>query len=69
MIAIRDFLGLCQNTYIKKVLKRFQMYDCKPIDTTVSKGENLCQDISPMTQDDIKKMACVPSASIVGRLI
>uniref|UniRef100_A0A2N9FJ35 Integrase catalytic domain-containing protein n=1 Tax=Fagus sylvatica TaxID=28930 RepID=A0A2N9FJ35_FAGSY len=37
----RKLLGLSQETYIRKVLKRFHMQDCKPIDTPVGKGDSL----------------------------
>ena len=33
----KKLLGLSQQTYIKKVLERFQMHNCKPIDTPVAK--------------------------------
>ena len=32
-------LGLSQKNYINKVLKRFGMQNCKPLDTPVAKGE------------------------------
>ena len=33
----KNLLGLSQKTYIKKVLERFQMHNCKPIDIPVAK--------------------------------
>lgn len=65
----KKLLGLSQQTYIKKVLERFQMSDCKPIDNPVVKGENLYQEMCPKTQDEIEKMARVPYASAVGSLM
>jgi hypothetical protein len=38
----KKLLGLSQQTYIKKILERFQMNDCKPIDNPIAKGEKLC---------------------------
>ena len=35
----RGILGLSQKSYIEKVLKKFGMRDCKPGDTSVSKGD------------------------------
>lgn len=35
----RGLIGLSQKSYIEKVLKRFGMHDCKPIDTPVAKGD------------------------------
>jgi len=60
---------LSQQTYINKVLERFQMYDCKPIDNPIAKSENLCLDMCPKTQDEIEKMAHVPYANVVGSLM
>ncbi|PKI68245.1 hypothetical protein CRG98_011381 [Punica granatum] len=37
----RRLLGMSQENYIKKILERFQMDNCKPCDTPVVKGENL----------------------------
>ena len=35
----QGILGLSQKGYINKVLKRFGLQSCKPIDTPVSKGD------------------------------
>ena len=37
----RRLLNLSQETYIKKVLERFQIQACKPVDTPVKKGSTL----------------------------
>lgn len=60
---------MSQKVYIEKVLKHFQMYYCKPIDTPVAKGENLCQDMCPKTPDEIEKLSHVPNVSVVGNLM
>ena len=65
----KKLLGLSQQTYIKKVLERFQMHNCKPIDTLVAKNESLSLDMCPKTQDEKEKMARVPYANAVGSLI
>jgi hypothetical protein len=65
----KKILGLSQQTYIKKVLERFQLYDCKPIDNPIAKSESLCLDMCSKTQDEIEKMARVPYANTVGSLI
>ncbi|XP_059455086.1 LEAF RUST 10 DISEASE-RESISTANCE LOCUS RECEPTOR-LIKE PROTEIN KINASE-like 2.1 [Corylus avellana] len=61
----KKLLSLSQQTYIKKVLERFQMYDCKPI----AKGENLCLEMCLKTQDEIEKMTRVPYANAIGSLM
>uniref|UniRef100_A0A2N9HL28 CCHC-type domain-containing protein n=1 Tax=Fagus sylvatica TaxID=28930 RepID=A0A2N9HL28_FAGSY len=62
----KKILGLSQQTYIKKVLERFQMSDCKPIDTPIAKNESLSQNMCPKTQDEQEKMARVPYANAIG---
>ena len=37
----KDILGLSQKGYIEKLLKRYNMQDCKPLDTPVAKGDKL----------------------------
>ena len=34
--------GLSQNNYIKNILKRFGMQDCKLDDNSIFKGDKLC---------------------------
>jgi hypothetical protein len=65
----KKILGLSQQTYIKKVLERFQMSDCKPIDTPIAKNESLSQNMCPKTQDEQEKMARVPYANAIGSLM
>ncbi|OMO52435.1 reverse transcriptase [Corchorus capsularis] len=65
----KRLLGLSQETYIKKILERFQMQNCKPIDTPIAKGETLSLQLTPKTSDEQKQMARVPYSSAVGSLI
>ena len=37
----KDILGLSQKGYIEKLLQRYDMQDYKPLDTPISKGDNL----------------------------
>ena len=62
----KKLLGLSQQTYIEKVLERFQMHNCKPIDTPVAKNESLSFDMYPKTQDEKEKIARVSYANAVG---
>jgi hypothetical protein len=69
----KKFLGLLQLTYVKKVLERFHMNDCKPIGNFNAKGEKLCLEMCPKNQDEIKKkkkkMARVPYANAIASLM
>jgi transposase InsO family protein len=62
-------LSLSQEPYINKVLERFNMKDCKPIDTPISKGEVLSQNLCPKTPQEKEQMKNVPYASAVGSLM
>ena len=65
----RRLLGLSEETYIGKILERFQMQSCKHIDTPITKGESLSLDICPKTPEDIEKIAHVPYSNAVGSLM
>ena len=45
----KRLLSLSQETYINKVLERFCMHDCKPMDTPIIKGEGLSHKLCPKT--------------------
>ena len=45
-------LSLSQKTNIKKILKWFQMKNCRPIDTPIAKGKNLSFEMAHKTLDE-----------------
>ena len=45
----KKLVSLSQEQYIKKILERFRMQDCKPIDTLMEKGETLSRRLCPKT--------------------
>ena len=65
----RKLLGLSQETYIRKVLERFHMQDCKSIDTPVRKSDSLSSEMCPKTQAEIESMARVPYANAICSLM
>ena len=66
---LRKFLGLSQETYIRKIFELFQMQNCKPIDTPIAKNDALGLDMYPKTQEEKDYMARVPYASAIGSLM
>ena len=62
----RKLLGLCQNSYIEKVLELFRMHYSKPVDTPIEKGLTLGLEQCPTTDDKKHKMSNFPCASAVG---
>ena len=65
----RRLLGLSQKAYIDKVLKRFNMKNCKPGDAPVVKGDKLSKDHCPKNNIEKNAMSNVPYASAVGSLM
>ena len=43
----KRLLSLSQEMYIKKMLQRYQMHDCKPMDTLVERNLSLSLDMCP----------------------
>ena len=48
-------LSLSQESYINKILERFNMKDCRPMDTHISYGETLSNQMCPKTKSDKMK--------------
>ena len=46
----RKVIGLSQETNIRKILEWFHMQGCKPINTSIRKGDTLSLDMYPKTQ-------------------
>ena len=65
----KKILALSQENYIQKILERFLMSSCKPVDTPVSKGEALSLNMCPKNPQEREEMSRVPYASVVGILM
>ena len=50
---------LSQEHYIKKILQRFNILDCNPINTSFAKGEYLSKEMGPKTLEEKRKMCNV----------
>ncbi|KAK8690320.1 hypothetical protein V6N13_089014 [Hibiscus sabdariffa] len=65
----RRFLGLSQNTYIDKVLKRFSMEESKrgflPMRHDISLSKEMC----PSTPQERERMSQIPYASAIGSIM
>ena len=56
----KHLLGLSQETYIKKMLKRYHMHDCKPMDIPVERNLNLSLYMCPKSPKEKEQMSKVP---------
>ena len=65
----RRTLGVSQETYLRKVLERFNTTKAKPIDTSVIKNQGLNLKNCPKTLANKAKVAIVQYASVIGSLM
>jgi hypothetical protein len=65
----KKMFTLSQEHYIRKVLEKFRMQDCKSIDTLIEKDEGLSLRMYPKTPDEKTQMEKVPYSSVVGSLM
>ena len=65
----KRLIGLCQDTYIDKVLKWFNMQDSKKGLLPISYGITLSKTQCPSTPDEQEKMRAIPYASAVGSIM
>ena len=65
----RGILGLSQETYINKVLERFQMNDCSLSVAPIIKGDRFNLNQCPRNELEREEMHNIPYASTVGSLM
>ena len=63
----QGILGLSPNGYINKVIKRFGMQSCKPIDTLVTKGDKFSLNQCLKGDLEIQAKKGTPCALVVGK--
>ena len=64
----KGVLGLSQNTYIEKILKKFSMHKCSPSPAPIVKGDRYGDFQCPRNQYELNQMKVVPYVSTVGSL-
>lgn len=62
-------IWLSQKNYLRKILQRFNMQDCKPISTPLPINFKLSSSMCPSNEAERKEMSRVPYASAVGSLM
>jgi Reverse transcriptase (RNA-dependent DNA polymerase) len=65
----KDILGLSQQAYIDKVLKRYGMENYKLGNTLVAKGDKFSLDQCPKTELEKSEMHQIPYASLIGSIM
>ena len=66
---LKNIIGLSQDTYIDKVLKRFNMEQSKKGFLPVSHGTHLSQKQCPATANERERMSKVPYTSAIGSIM
>ena len=66
---LNNIIGLCQDTYIDKVLHRFKMHDSKKCFLTMCHGITLSKTQCPSTHDEQERMSRTPYASAIGSIM
>ena len=61
----KRLLGFSQETYIKKMLKRYHMHDCKPMGTPVERNLSLSLNMCPKSPEEKGQMPKIPYSSAV----
>jgi len=59
---------LNKNTYIKDMIHRFKMEECRPVYTPLEPGVILTKQDSPKSEDEKEKMRDIPYREIIGCL-
>jgi hypothetical protein len=59
-------LYLDQEKYLEKILKKFNMSNCKPLSTPISNGQHLSKTMCPQNETEIKKNGINPICSSRG---
>jgi transposase InsO family protein len=62
-------LSLCQHQYIKDMLQRYGLHDCKPVSTPMEPGFKLSTSMAPQNDAETAEMHNVPYLSAVGSLM
>ncbi|XP_055308382.1 adenylyl cyclase 78C-like, partial [Sitodiplosis mosellana] len=62
-------IKLDQRKYTEAILRRFNMCDCDTVKLPKSPSERLTKDMSPTTEDEIRKMSNVPYQEAVGSIL
>ncbi|RVX19207.1 Retrovirus-related Pol polyprotein from transposon TNT 1-94 [Vitis vinifera] len=62
-------LKLSQRAYIERILKRFNMHNCKSSKAPIVKGDKFSKAQCPQNDDEREEMKTIPYSSVVGSLM
>nr|GEU29208.1 retrotransposon protein, putative, Ty1-copia subclass [Tanacetum cinerariifolium] len=65
----KRLIGISQNTYLDKILKRFKIENSKKGNLPLHHGIKIRKDLCPKTDEELDRMSRVPYASVVGSIM
>ncbi|GJV20555.1 putative RNA-directed DNA polymerase [Tanacetum coccineum] len=65
----KHLIGLSQDTYLDKILKRFKMENSKKGNLPLHHGIKISKDLCPKTDEELDRMSRVLYASVVGSIM
>ncbi|GJU56483.1 retrotransposon protein, putative, ty1-copia subclass [Tanacetum coccineum] len=65
----KRLIGLSQDTYLDKILKRFKMKNSKKENLPLHHGIKISNDLCPKTDEELDKMSRVPYVSDIGSIM
>ncbi|GJW71422.1 retrotransposon protein, putative, ty1-copia subclass [Tanacetum coccineum] len=65
----KRLIGLSQDTYLDKILKRFKMENSKKGNLPLHHSIKIIKDLYPKTNEELNRMSRVPYASVVGSIM
>ncbi|GJW02077.1 retrotransposon protein, putative, ty1-copia subclass [Tanacetum coccineum] len=65
----KRLIGLSQDTYLDKILKRFKMENSKKGNLPLHNTINISKDLCPKTDEELDRMSRVPYASTIGSIM
>lgn len=64
-----SILFLHQSSYVSKALKKFGMYDCKPVTLPLTNHFVLSKDQAPCNEKEIEYMSRIPYFNVIGSIM
>lgn len=58
-----------QESYVQRILKKFNMDDCKPVHTPLETGLKLSKEMSPTSEEEREEMIHIPYRQAIGSLL
>jgi hypothetical protein len=65
----KNMLFLNHHDYVIKILRKFNMFDCKPVTLPLANHFKLSSDFCPKTDEEFDRMSKIPYANVIGSVM